>query len=93
MDQLSEQAQYGRRIAPDYEKLMNGERYQELQEDLELQREKIIEQDNKMANAKRNYNKIKQEKDEMIKDQKETNQLLNKTCGVIKGWVGEKDIS
>ncbi|MDK9844914.1 MAG: plasmid recombination protein [Tetragenococcus halophilus] len=90
MDQLSEQAQYGRRIAPDYEKLMNGERYQELQEDLELQREKIIEQDNKMANAKRNYNKIKQEKDEMIKDQKETNQLLNKTCGVIKGWIGEK---
>jgi hypothetical protein len=90
LDQLQEQAMLGRRIAPHYERLQNGEEHKRLNELVKFQRNKIDEQAEKMRNAEVNYKKIQNENKELIQDQKDTNQLLNKACGVVKGWVGEK---
>ncbi|HDG6657976.1 TPA: hypothetical protein PGC77_002698, partial [Staphylococcus aureus] len=90
MDELKRRANYGKAISKKYDSLRKDEDYQHLQNQLGEESNKRREMEQKMQVARENYRKYQNRIDRAETKENNTKKIMNKACGYIKGFVGEK---
>ncbi|MFM2577219.1 coiled-coil domain-containing protein, partial [Staphylococcus warneri] len=82
---LKKQSDFGKRMEPEYKKLINGETIQNLKETTKEQRGTINEQRHKMNVASKNFKKLREERDKYKTAYQEEKQNHENTKGFVKG--------
>lgn len=82
---LKKQSDFGKRMEPEYKKLINGETIQNLKETTKEQRGTINEQRHKMNVASKNFKKLREERDKYKTAYQEEKQNHENTKGFMKG--------